>query len=70
MVGLHVGRRAFGHPGVGGPHGFADPEAGLSFGYRMNKMGTSTPSDCCEALVDATYEVLGYRADPSGYWVR
>ena len=69
MVGLHVGRRAFGHLGAGGSHGFADPEAGISFGYTMNKMGKSTPSDCLRTLVNAVYPSLGYKADQSGYWV-
>lgn len=69
QVGLHVGRRAFGHLGAGGSHGFADPELGLSFGYTMNKMGTSTPSDCLRNLVNATYPVFGYRADSTGYWI-
>ena len=30
---------AFGHPGYGGSIGFADPQAGISFGYNMNRMG-------------------------------
>lgn len=30
--------KAFGHPGMGGSFGFADPEAGVGFGYTMNKM--------------------------------
>lgn len=29
---------AFGHPGAGGSIGMADPDAGVSFGYVMNKM--------------------------------
>ena len=29
---------AFGHSGAGGSLGFADPEAGIAFGYVMNKM--------------------------------
>jgi CubicO group peptidase (beta-lactamase class C family) len=30
---------AFGHPGAGGSIGMADPDAGVGFGYVMNKMG-------------------------------
>lgn len=34
-----LGPRSFGHPGAGGSLGFADPEAGVGFGYVMNQMG-------------------------------
>ena len=51
----------FGHPGAGGSIGFADPEAGLGFGYVMNKM--ILPPDYFidprwRGLVDATYASL------------
>ena len=51
----------FGHPGAGGSIGFADPEAGLGFGYVMNKM--IVPPDYFtdprwRGLVDATYPAL------------
>jgi CubicO group peptidase (beta-lactamase class C family) len=31
-----VGPGSFGHPGSGGSVGFADPDAGVGFGYVMN----------------------------------
>ena len=50
---------AFGHSGMGGSLGFADPAARLSFGYTMNKQGTSTAIDArAQSLVDAVYKAL------------
>ncbi|MDP9004976.1 MAG: beta-lactamase family protein [Verrucomicrobiota bacterium] len=47
---------AFGHPGAGGSHAFADPEHGLSFAYVMNQMEQSLlPNDKSLRLVDALY---------------
>ena len=51
-----LGEGAFGHVGMGGSIGFADPEAGFSFGYSMNKMGGGillNPRG--QSLVDAAY---------------
>ena len=51
------GDGAFGHVGMGGSIGFADPEAGFSFGYTMNKMGGGillNPRG--QLLVDAAYQ--------------
>ncbi|HKP59528.1 MAG TPA: serine hydrolase domain-containing protein [Polyangiales bacterium] len=31
--------KSFGHPGLGGSIGFADPDAGIGFGYVMNRAG-------------------------------
>jgi len=60
---------AFGHVGAGGSLGFADPEARLSFGYAMNKMGLGIlMNERGQSLVDATYRALGYRSDKSGVW--
>lgn len=51
--------RAFGHDGFGGSCGLADPEAGLSLGYVMNRMGPHIADDPRKmALVDALYGAL------------
>ena len=36
------GENSFGHAGMGGSIGFADPDAGIGFGYAMNQMWAST----------------------------
>jgi CubicO group peptidase (beta-lactamase class C family) len=60
---------AFGHVGAGGSLGFADPEAKMSFGYAMNRMGLGIlMNDRGQSLVDATYRALGYRSDKAGVW--
>ena len=47
---------AFGHPGAGGSHAFADPESGISFAYVMNQMEQSLlPNEKSLRLVDALY---------------
>ncbi len=62
---------AFGHVGAGGSLGFADPVAGMSFGYTMNRMGPGVlMNDRGQALVDATYRSLGYKNKESGVWTR
>ncbi|WP_369255590.1 serine hydrolase domain-containing protein [Streptomyces sp. R35] len=51
--------RAFGHDGFGGSCGLADPEAGVSLGYVMNRMGPHIADDPRKmALVDALYDAL------------
>ncbi|MFF9059660.1 serine hydrolase domain-containing protein [Streptomyces sp. NPDC014882] len=51
--------RAFGHDGFGGSCGLADPEAGLSLGYVMNRMGPHIVDDPRKtALVEAVYSAL------------
>ncbi|MGW0763498.1 serine hydrolase domain-containing protein [Streptomyces sp. NPDC002814] len=51
--------RAFGHDGFGGSCGLADPEAGVSLGYVMNRMGPHIADDPRKmALIDALYSVL------------
>ena len=39
------GRRAFGHFGMGGSAGWADPDLGLGMGYVMNRMEIGTTGD-------------------------
>jgi CubicO group peptidase (beta-lactamase class C family) len=61
---------AFGHAGMGGSIGFADPIAQLAFGYTMNKQGRGVLlNERGQALVDAFYRSLGYRTDAPGRWV-
>jgi CubicO group peptidase (beta-lactamase class C family) len=51
--------RAFGHPGLGGSLGFADPEARVGFGYVMNLSGSAILIDeRPAALIDALYVSL------------
>lgn len=50
---------SFGHHGIGGSIGFADPDARVGFGYSINKMhsvGTNGPR--ARRLIDALYSVL------------
>ena len=62
---------AFGHVGAGGSIGFADPDARMSFGYSMNKMGEGILlNERGQSLVDAAYTSLGYRSNQSGVWTR
>jgi len=50
---------AFGHPGMGGSLGFADPEAGVGYGYVMNHMIFEVAIDPrARALADALYGCL------------
>jgi len=65
-----MGRTAFGHAGFGGSIGLADPQAQLSFGYTMNRMGPGSGlNDRGQSLVDAVYRVLGHASDSHGFWV-
>ena len=49
-------RTAFGHPGAGGAHTFADPGNKIAFAYVMNQMEQSLlPNEKSLRLVDAIY---------------
>ncbi|MET9506640.1 serine hydrolase domain-containing protein [Streptomyces sp. NPDC006622] len=49
---------SFGHPGRGGPLGFADPESGIAFGYVTNGFRSSVTADPrAQALVRAVRTV-------------
>ena len=64
-----LGPSAFGHVGAGGSIGFADPDAKMSFGYAMNKMGPGILlNERGQGLVDAAYRALGYESNASGVW--
>jgi CubicO group peptidase (beta-lactamase class C family) len=59
MLGPGLGPAAFGHPGAGGSLGFADPDAGLGFGYVMNQMKLGVTGDQrTAALISALYGCL------------
>ena len=47
---------AFGHPGAGGSHAFADPDNRVAFAYVMDQMEQSLlPNEKSLRLVDAIY---------------
>lgn len=65
-----LSEEAFGHPGMGGSVGFADPGAEMSFGYTMNKQGRGLClNERGQSLIDAAYRALGYRTDRIGCWM-
>ncbi len=50
---------AFGHPGAGGSHAFADPENGLAFAYVMNQMEFGAlPGERSLGLVESLYQLI------------
>ena len=58
---LHVfspGEEAFGHPGMGGALGLADPSRRLALGYVMNQMDFRVRSPRCLALCHALYDCV------------
>jgi CubicO group peptidase (beta-lactamase class C family) len=67
---LILSEAAFGHAGMGGSLGFADPAARLSFGYAMNKQGRGVMlNERGQSLIDAVYRALGCRTDKFGRWM-
>jgi CubicO group peptidase (beta-lactamase class C family) len=66
-----LSEEAFGHSGVGGSIGFADPKARMSFGYAMNRMGAGAGINARpQSLVDAAYRSLGYTTNAPGSWIK
>lgn len=64
-----LGEQAFGASGMGGSLGFADPQAELSFGYVLNRLGAGVGLDeRGQGLVDAAYEAVGFRTSAPGFW--
>ncbi len=62
---------AFGHSGLGGAMGFAEPAARMSFGYIMNRMGDGLGLNSRgQSLINAAYLSLGYSSNASGAWIR
>jgi CubicO group peptidase (beta-lactamase class C family) len=54
------GKSSFGSPGSGGSLGFADPEAGIGYGYVTSQMGTTLTGDPRDvALRTALYSCIG-----------
>jgi CubicO group peptidase (beta-lactamase class C family) len=50
---------AFGHPGAGGSHAFADPATGIAFSYVMNQMEQGVlPNVKSLSLVEAVYAMI------------
>lgn len=68
--GVLLSEDAFGHPGMGGSIGFADPRAHVSFGYTMNRQGGGLGiNHRGQSLVDAVYQSLNYqRIGDDGPW--
>ncbi|MBS1885249.1 MAG: beta-lactamase family protein, partial [Actinobacteria bacterium] len=67
--GLRLAEDAFGHSGLGGSLGFADPRSRFSFGFVTNRHPDPAADDIrCQRLIDATYEALGGRAQIDGGW--
>jgi hypothetical protein len=54
-----TGPGAFGHPGSGGSVAFADPDAGVGFGYVTNLWSFRIGEPRAQNLADAVVACLG-----------
>ncbi|MET4923060.1 serine hydrolase [Streptomyces sp. PSRA5] len=55
------GKHAFGHPGLGGSVGIADPESGLAFSYSPNYLaGGAGLGERCTALIQALWDTRSH----------
>lgn len=54
-----LGPKSFGHPGSGGSIGFADPDAGVGFGYVMNLWSFRVGEPRASSLANAVKACLG-----------
>jgi CubicO group peptidase (beta-lactamase class C family) len=62
VMSSYGGPRGFGHTGSGGSMGYADPDAGLGYGYVMNQMTANMIGDArTVGLTEACYEAVGAR---------
>ena len=53
---------SFGHPGLGGSLGFADPDAGIGYAYVTNRMGTTVTGDPRDLVLrKAVYSIISAR---------
>lgn len=60
------GPRGFGHTGSGGSMGYADPDAGIGYGYVMNQMTPNMIGDArTVGLTEASYQAIGARPPAS-----
>lgn len=67
--GFAIGKHAFGHPGMGGSIGFADPKNRLSFAYTTNRLnGLPSLDNRAQNLIDAVYLSLGLKNRDGGHW--